>query len=261
VTLETEIVALGFVLDPSALVLLDSELSDAESALTVSTAQAERARVLFSEDQNVSRRTLETAETQVRVDRLRVLTATRRLGLDWGNSIASLPAAERRTLVERLLRKELALLRLELPAGATLKETPARARVQALGVVEPLQAEFVSEAPTVDPKTQGRALFYQVVAPATTLRPGAAVSAFLATGEGTRPGWRFPAGAVVRHLGATWIYLQTGAEQFERTLVSLDRLTAEGWITAVALPADARLVITGPQQLLAEELKSQIAGD
>ena len=67
-----------------------------------------------------------------------------------------------------------------------------------------------------------------------------------------------PHAAVVYAEGKTWAYVQTGADTFLRREVHLDHLTPEGWFVTSGIAAGERVVVTGAQMLLSEELKSQI---
>jgi len=67
-----------------------------------------------------------------------------------------------------------------------------------------------------------------------------------------------PHAAVVYAEGKTWAYVQTGADTFMRREVHLDHLTQDGWLITSGLAVGERVVVTGAQMLLSEELKSQI---
>ena len=57
------------------------------------------------------------------------------------------------------------------------------------------------------------------------------------------------------HNGATWIYLQTSEEKFQRTELALERPVEAGWFVRQGLKPEEKVVTAGAQQLLSEELK------
>ncbi len=252
-------VAHGNVLDPSPLALLDAELDGAAAALVIARGQEKRERELFERDQIVARPALEAAQLQVQIAETRHETALRRLATEWGDGPALSAPAGRRTLVARLLRREVILLRVELPAGETISGTLADAVVTTLASERGRAAKWFCDAPTVDARTQGRGFLLQAPGPDPDLRPGTVVTARIAQDGPVKPAMRVPVTAVVRHLGLTWIYLAEAEGRFRKQAITLDRLTADGWITATALAETASVVTRGAQLLLSEELKARPA--
>ena len=74
-----------------------------------------------------------------------------------------------------------------------------------------------------------------------------------------------PRSAVLRHDGRTWVFAQAEEEKFVRKPVTLDTpLDGEkGWFVAECggIEAGDKLVVTGAQSLLSEELKAQGGGE
>ena len=62
---------------------------------------------------------------------------------------------------------------------------------------------------------------------------------------------------MVRFGGATWIYLQTAEESFQRVEVTLDSPLQNGWFVGKGLKPQDKVVTVGGQELLSEELKGQ----
>ena len=89
------------------------------------------------------------------------------------------------------------------------------------------------------------------LSPVATITPQANTSQLLT-------GVVVPRTAVVYAEGKTWAYVQTRADTFMRREVHLDHLTQDGWFVTSGLAASERVVVTGAQILLSEELKSQI---
>jgi multidrug efflux pump subunit AcrA (membrane-fusion protein) len=241
--------------------LLDAELSGATAALAISRGQEERERALFEQNQIVARPALEAAQLQVQADETRHETALRRLATEWGEPFVQLDAPKRHALITKLLRREMMLLRVELPAGETIATNPPTARITTVGADRNRAAAWFCEAPTVDARTQGRAFLFQAPGPDAALRPGAAVTAFLSQPGPASVGMVIPPAALIRHLGLAWVYLAETDGHFTRHAVTLDRLIGPGWFTTSGLPTGASVVTTGAPLLLSEELKARIAGD
>ncbi len=254
-------VAHGNVLDPSPLALLDAELDGAAAALVIARGQEKRERELFERDQIVARPALEAAQLQVQIAETRHETALRRLATEWGDGFVGPAPAERRSLVTRLLRREVILLRMELPAGEALSGPPSDAVVTSLASERGRPAKWFCDAPTVDARTQGRGFLFQAPGPDPDLRPGTAVTARIPQDGPSKPVLLVPTTAVMRHLGLAWIYLAEAEGRFRRQAVTLDRLTADGWVTATALPETPSVVTRGAQLLLSEELKARPAAE
>ncbi len=254
-------VAHGNVLDPSPLALLDAELDGAAAALVIARGQEKRERELFERDQIVARPALEAAQLQVQIAETRHETALRRLATEWGEGFVSPAPAGRHTLVAQLLRREIILLRVELPAGETISGTPSDAVVTTLASERGRAAKWFCDAPTVDARTQGRGFLLQAPGPDPDLRPGTVVTARIAQDGPAKPAMLVPTTAVIRHLGLAWIYLAEAEGRFRKQAITLDRLTADGWVTATALPEAASVVTRGAQLLLSEELKARSAAE
>jgi len=254
-------VAHGNVLDPSPLALLDAELDGAAAALVIARGQEKRERELFERDQIVARPALEAAQLQVQIAETRHETALRHLATEWGDAFVATAPDRRRTLVARLLRREVILLRVELPAGETLSGTPSDAVVTTLASEHGRPAKWFCDASTVDARTQGRGFLFQAPGPDPDLRPGTAVNARIAQDGPAKPAMLVPTTAVIRHLGLAWIYLAEAEGRFRKQAITLDRLTADGWVTATALPETASVVSRGAQLLLSEELKGRSGGE
>ena len=92
---------------------------------------------------------------------------------------------------------------------------------------------------------------------ASSLRPGAAVVAWLSMAGEEEKGVIVPRSAIVRHEGDAFVYVQSSADVFERQGVQLAHPTENGWFVDEALRAGQLAVVVGAQQLLSEELKGQ----
>lgn len=254
-------ISYGLVLDPAPLALLDAELDGAAASLAIARGQEARERALFEHNQINTRTTWEAAQLQVRAAETRFEIALRRLATEWGDPFVQLDGTNRHALIAKMLRREIILLRVEIPAGETVVAGPAPVRINTLEAARDRPAEIFCEAPTVEAHTQGRAWLLRAPGPDAALRPGAAVTAqFTRPGETVR-GWWIPSAAVVRHLGHAWVYLATKDDVFEHRQITLDRPADGGWVTTADLPTGTQVVTLGAQLLLSEELKARFAGE
>ena len=147
---------------------------------------------------------------------------------------------------------ETALVRIDLPAGEALKSTPVSARLVSLNGEEDSRADLFGPAPAVDPQTQGQGFLFLVKD--KTLAPGAAVTGYLRIPGEPVSGVIIPGGAVLRHEGKAWVYLQTADDSFTRREITLDRSADNGWFIAGGITAKDRVVVNGAQTILSEEL-------
>jgi len=253
--LSPELKAYGRVLDPAPLAAIVADLLSAQAAGQASEAELKRLKTLAAQN-NASERALQSAQaaavhdqTQIQAVRLRLLTS-------WGEAIAQ--RNDLSDFVQSLGSLNSALVQLELPAGEELPSAPTAARVFTLSnETNPVPATLLGPAPMADPQLQGRGFLLLVSPNSLRLVPGAAVTGLLSLPGEPRSGVLLPRSAVVRFNGATWIYLQTGEESFQRTEVSLDSPLANGWFVAKGLKPQDKVVTVGGQQLLSEELKGQ----
>lgn len=255
-------IAFGRVLDPTPIVTLDGDLAAAEAALAASRAENERTQKLLAAGENTSRKIAETAQAQFRADEIKVDGLRRKAFIEWG---ALLPedAAKRREFVEQLVRGEAALVRVDILPGDTITTQPKSARLLVIGREEqPVDTQSITPAADTDPKTQAQGFVLRVDRPPFPLRPGMALTAWMALPEKPRAGFAVPRSAVLRHDGRTWVYVQEEEEKFVRKPVALDTPLDgdKGWFIVAeggGIKADDLLVITGAQSLLSEELKAQ----
>ena len=254
-----EVKAFGRVLDPTTLATGLGEMVSAQAQLEVSMKEFERLKILHEENQNVSARAFEAAQAAARRDRALAEAAQVRFAAAWGKAIASRPDLDRVT--HALVSQQMALIRVDVPAGDTLPEPPTAGRIAPLTAEEhPAAAELVGPAPSVDPQTQGTGYLFLLKTGAPP--PNAAVVAWLSLPGDAEQGVLIPRSAIVRHEGEAFVYFQTGEETFIRQEVELAHPLEEGWFApAEGLPADPKVVLAGAQQLLSEELKGEGGGE
>ena len=253
--LSPELKAYGRILDVSGLVSLAAEISTAESASLASQAELKRVKTL-AEQSNASERAVQTAEANAVRDRAQLESARLRLLANWGGAIAERPDLP--AFVKTLAALTSVLVELDLPAGQAVESLPVGVRLLGLGnEAKPIAAQLLGAAPVVDPQMQGRGFLCLINTNAARWAPGAAVSGFLSLPGQPETGVLLPRNAIVRYNGATWVYLQTVDDTFQRLEVTLARPLEGGWFVRQGLKPQAKVATVGSQQLLSEELKGQ----
>ncbi|MBI4582186.1 MAG: hypothetical protein HY718_20995 [Planctomycetes bacterium] len=125
----------------------------------------------------------------------------------------------------------------------------------------PIVGETLTIAPAVDPLTGGQTLVLAFSPGGLSVQPGMPVTAHLELPGDPVQGVVVPSGAIVRYVGAAWVYVKSGEEQFTRREVGGHRLTPRGWFApAGTLSAGDSVVVRAAQSLLSQELKSQAGG-
>src|SRR5216684_7966673 len=127
------VTAYGVVLDPAPLAALDAELASARAAVAASRAEYERARLLHSEQQNVSLKDFETARAKFQADQAQFNLLNQRMADDWGVKISAMAPAERASLIDVLTKRAAGIIRLSLPSGQSLSQEPTEVRIKVLG--------------------------------------------------------------------------------------------------------------------------------
>jgi hypothetical protein len=259
VTQSQEATAYGVVLDPAPLAALDAELASARAAVAASRAEYERARLLHSEQQNVSLKDFETARAKFQADQTQLNLQYQRLADEWGVRLSAMSPAERVRLIDALTKRIAGIIRISLPPGQPLLGEPKEARLVVLGYeTQPLVTRTIWPAPTVDSHLQGQSFLLTVEAQGFPLRPGTAVTGHLESPGTAKPGVVVPEAAVVRTGDNAWAYVQIAPTQFERRQLEVTMPGSSGWFVRSGFAANDRVVVTGAQALLSEELKSQI---
>lgn len=252
-----EIKAFGRVLDPTPLATLVHELTAAQAALDTSEQELRRSRTLLREN-NASERALQAAQAAAARDRAQLASLRDRIALGWGAALGR--RAHLAALIDELTSLEAQIVRLNLPLGEALPTPPAAARVARLtGETLSDQAELLGPASSADPQLQTQGLLYLVRKSAVQLTPDSAVVGYLPlTNAPPLRGVRMPSSAVIRHEAHAWVYVQKDATQFERVLLSALEPLDGGWLVSQGLEPGARVVTSGGQILLSEELKAQL---
>jgi len=261
----------GRVLDPAPLAELLMELGKAQLVFDNAHQELERMKVL-RKDNNTSERAFQASESTYRQNGADVGAVWFKIQRAYGNRMAELtgpmvvpPGTLRKPnpLLSDLAEGRGAfLVRVDVPGSESLPSAPSGARIAGLGGADdPVRAAFFGDVPTVDAQTQSRGYFFLVTTNQSRLTPGMAVTAFIQTEGPAQSGVVVSRNAVVRFNGATWVYLQTGDDQFQREEIALETPVEGGWFVREGLKPQDKVVTVGAQQLLSEELKAQISGD
>ncbi len=255
VQLSPEIKGYGRVLDAAPLAASVADLTSASAASAASQAELGRLKTLAAQN-NASARALQTAEAAAVHDQAQTEATRLRLLASWGNAIAArqdLPA-----FVRSLGSLDSALVQLNLSPDQSLKDSPTGVKILALSdETKPIEAQFLGPAPSVDPQVQGKGFLFLISPNPTRLAPGAAVTGYIDAPGEPQSGVALPRDAIVRFNGTAWVYVQTADETFERTEAKLERPWQDSWFVRDGFKPGTKVVTTGAQQLLSEELKGQ----
>ena len=246
----------GRVLETAQFASQVADLVVAMATKEASQHELQRLKTLAGQN-NTSQRALQAAEAAAIRDETQAQAAHLHLISTWGSVLASrtdLPA-----LAQSFASLSNALVQLNLPASQTLRSPPLGARIQTLSTnAASIEAQFAGEAPKVDAQFQSQGFFFLVSSNASKLTPGAAVSGFITLAGEPRVGVLLPREAIVRFNGTTWVYRQTSEETFTRIEARLEETLPSGWFASENLKPEDKVVVTGAQMLLSEELKGQI---
>jgi hypothetical protein len=254
-----EIEAYGFVLDPAPISKLNGDLISAQASLDASTAQYRRTSRLYTEQKNASLRDVQSAEAAYLNDKAHVESLNQQLRDSWGRQVAQIDSRARAELISALIDRREAIARVTAPIGETLDSFPSGADVFLLGhEQQPLHARAVFEAPTITPQMQGQTFLLLMGTQDFRIRPGTALSAHLPILAKSVRGVVVPRAAVVRFAGKEWIYCALHDDRFVRREIVPAEITDRGYFVKENLAPGTRIVVSGAQTLLSEELKSQI---
>ncbi len=248
-----ELKAFGRALDASAIAVSLGDIEGAQVARDASAKEFERVQLLRSQGDNASARMLETAEAAMKRDRVLLASAQARLMAAWGPALVErndLPA-----LAASLLKQKAALVRIDLLPGETTAGMPKTVRLTAMtGEEASFDAEVLGPAPSADPQTQTKA--FLALSPSNGVAPGTLLNAFVTAAGSAEKGFLLPRSAILRHDGETFVWLQTGDDKFERRRVELGRALKDGILATSGVTEADRVVVTGGQQLLSDELRA-----
>lgn len=266
VTEQPDIAAYATVIDLQPLFDLRNRVASARADVGAFTAQAatsreqyERSRALFADDRNVSRKSLQDAESAMRADEAKLQSAKATLsGLDatmrqqFGEALANATMTPASSLYGRLQSGQAVVLRVTLPASFAAG-APADITVRTPDG-QSVPAQRLSASPIADPAVQGSPWLYLAE---RTLPAGLRTSASVPTSQAARSGVLIPEQAVVWYGGETWAYVRTAPDRFTRRYVPAGDEESDGFIVTSGFHAGDEIVTQGAQLLLSEEFKPQ----
>lgn len=240
----------------------DGEAEKGRAELEVSQNEYLRLKGLHDDSHNVSDKALQaakgvwrSAKAQSRAAEASIRNLQSIAQQRWGSVIARW-LAEGNANIEGLARQELSLIQITVSPGSPVVSPPHTIKVK--GATNTLtKAVLVSRSARMNPSLQGFSYYYLASALKERFPPGLNVTALLSVGTMAK-GVLIPASAVVWWQGKAWIYLQRKEGQFERIEIPTGHAVQDGWFAANGLSRSDRVVATGAQLLLSEELRSQI---
>lgn len=259
VTLPVQVQAYGFVLDPAPLSKLNSDLLSAQAASDAAGAQYRRTSRLYAEKENASLRDLQAAQVSYLTDKTQLETLKQQLRNDWGAEISRMDVRSRAQIVSALVERTEAIARVTAPIGEDTDNHPRAVEIVVLGhEPQPLKARAVYPAPSVVPTLQGQTFFVLIATTLFAVRPGTAVTARIPTSSTIQQGVMVPRSAVVRYASGEWVYRELQGDRFVRVGILPAEINKQGYFVTENLTHGMRIVITGAETLLSEELKAEI---
>jgi len=224
----------------------------------------ERVKTLYDENQNMSLKAAQDAETAYRVAQAQLNTDRQdaQLQLDvvrqrWGNRVTSWVENDAAVL-ESVLHQRDRLIQVTFPTGQ-VADPPARVSIELLRY-RFVQARFISTLPQVSVQIQSQNFLY--LAPRREgLGVGANIVALVPIGRPSH-GSVVPEDAVVWWQGEAWVYEKTSSGSFSRRPVPTNNPVNGGYfVPETAIPPGSKLVITGASALLSQELLVHSQGE
>ena len=233
-----------------------AQLQKSRVEVDVAGKEYTRLKTLFDENQNISEKSLQSAEATLQTNETDERAGAQQLNLqesivrqEWGGVVAKW-ALEGSPEFQGILDQREVLVQMTMPSDATFGapkiislEIPSGTR---------MEARLVSPFPRVDPRIQGRSFLY-VASAHLGLTPGVNLLTHLSVGSQMK-GLIVPTLAVVWSEGKVWAYQQTASDRFTRRAVSTDIPVEKGFFVTQGLTPGDRVVTQGAQALLSEEL-------
>ena len=262
--------AYGMILDPQPLLELRTQYAAAlgrvgmaRAAVTAAQQEYERLRLLNRDDQNVSTKSMQSAQAAYLSDRARLTAALadainlRQIAMaQWGSVLVRTMLSHVRVSANALFDGQDVLLLVTLPVGLVLPSAPPVVTVLNGRLSIPIDAWFVSASPQSNPSVQGETYFYRM--PAHQVRIGMRVAVDVPLGGPTRQGVVVPDSAVLWFANSAWVYRQINTTRFVRQRLSMRAPVPGGWFET-NLRLGQRIVTQGAELLLSEERLPQLA--
>jgi hypothetical protein len=234
----------------------ETQVQKAHIQADVARKEYTRLKTLFEENQNVSEKSLQSADGALAANEADVRAGEQQEALQesvarqqWGG-IAAEWVVKGSPELGRILDQSEVLVQMTMLADATYG-TPKTISLEIPGGTR-TEANLVSAFPRVDPRIQGKSFLYRAHT-RPGLSPGVNLLAHLSVGSAMK-GLIVPTPAVVWSEGKAWVYQQTAADRFARRAVPTDIPVERGFFVAKEFSPGDKVVVQGAQALLSEEL-------
>lgn len=262
--------------------------ADYEAATTSVTSvnqEVSRLKQLNAENKNASDKAVQDAEAQLATEKAKLKTAqasveliTATLQPNAGEAVDALQIGKGGQVTEvsaqpgesvqagqilvRVSRFDHLLARLYVPPGQTIAASATRAIISPAGQEgAAIPAHRLALAGSVNPGFQGQTWLFRLAAGNVALRPGEAVTGRVPMPGPEQTGVWIPSSAILRFKGEAWVYIEEQSGDFVRRRITLDQPRENGWVATAGFQPGERVVISGAQTLLSEEMKSQLESD
>lgn len=234
-----------------------TQLTRDRANLDAARIEYQRVKKLYDEDQNMSLKATQDADTAYRNAQARLTTDLQdaRLQLDvvrqrWGNTVTGW-IENNSPVLESVLDQKDCLVQVTFPPGEIAG--PPRTLSLELPGHHVAEARFISSLPQVSTQIQSPNFLY--LAPEREgLAVGANLPALVPVGRVAR-GSVVPESAIVWWQGEAWAYEQTSPGAFARRAVPVDNPVNGGYfVPASDVPPGSKLVTRGASALLSQEL-------
>jgi hypothetical protein len=242
-----------------------AQLQKSKVEADVAGKEYARLKILFDQNQNISEKSLQSAEGTLQASEADVRAGEQQLSLqesvvrqEWGSVVAKWAVEDAPELQHIFDQREL-LVQMTMPSDATF-DAPKTISLE-IGGATRTEARLVSTFPRIDPRIQGRSVLY-VVPAHLGLAPDINLLAHLSIGNQLK-GLIVPTSSVVWSEGKAWVYQQTAPDRFSRRAVATDTPVERGFFVTEGFSQGDRVVTQGAQALLSEEmlLNGQGGGD
>ena len=269
-TFQAEMVAYGKVLNIQPLLDIRilyftalSEKSIADAALNLSDKNLSRLRNLHRKKAVSSRKLLEQT-SQWQTDRAKLDAATNSLKgiresavLTWGVDLTDMVLTANSPLISDLINQRQSLLLISLVPGQKLPANTNSIAITGTGQrKQAVQAVLLAASPRIDSLSQGESYFFKTDNPA--MKTDMRVTAWIAQSKQPMSGVFIPETALIRHLGQSYVYIQSDEERFSRRTVQHFIPSDQGLFIQHGIMPGEKIVTVGAQMLLSEEFRSQI---
>lgn len=241
-----------------------TERRNAETAVQISRQEFERLKLLRSEASNISERQLQQARLQLMNDQSGLETAEDKLNnirvqliQGWGNVFAEKLMRDE-DFAAQLFERATVLLLVILEGDTELPDNTNTILINEQGRDRLLaqEAYYLSKASFPDNQIHGRTYLFHT--PASSLRAGVYLEAWIPAGTETTTGVFIPPEAVIWYVDKPWVYIKSGEDKFLRRDLDEYTITRQGWFVNDGFRDGELIVVRGAQMLLSEEFRWSI---